>query len=362
MQMPHVIFWISFEPWHRRTCYTLAEIDNLWSLSTTPAALPPPLTIATTPLTILSTHLILNPTMPCSHLSYTAMTGKPVVGDPVLRCIVSGASLTRFAGMGAFKEHHLRVLVTMPRTPISVIKMVAGEPETNPARAIDYCSSATIARALIKICGDVTCFSLYEQQSFVNGARIHDFRTGADRFRRREVVFEVLCERILFGGDVLPPHISAWFNSYGRYCQESYIERYGSAHMMACYQIYEKQLFEVTEDLVTPPPYQFMIAYHRYTKYLPLTMFFNAVLKEKASVEAIVKDRVAEGFTMEQVRASLVADGSKNMLDLNQSAKGKNKRRRFARVAKSDSVRDLWALCQRVFALSSCERLILSFL
>lgn len=50
--------------------------------------------------------------------------------------------------------------------------------------------------------------------------------------------------------------------------------------MMACYDIYEKQAFEDTDELISPAPYQFMTAYHRYTKYLPSTMFFRAVFKK----------------------------------------------------------------------------------
>lgn len=34
---------------------------------------------------------------------------------------------------------------------------------------------------------------------------LHDFRKGADRFRHRETVYEVLCARALYGGEVLPP-------------------------------------------------------------------------------------------------------------------------------------------------------------
>lgn len=52
------------------------------------------------------------------------MTGKPIVRDCVLNAIVSGANLTAFANIGAFKEHHLCVLVTMPRTPLYLLFLV----------------------------------------------------------------------------------------------------------------------------------------------------------------------------------------------------------------------------------------------
>jgi len=119
------------------------------------------------------------------------MTGNPVVRDCVLHQILSGGNLTIFANMGAFKEHHLRVLVTMARTPLYIIKMVAREPGTHPEKAIDFCSSAAMARVLIKICGDATCFSLYDQPAFVEGMVLHDYMRGADYFRKREIVYEV---------------------------------------------------------------------------------------------------------------------------------------------------------------------------
>ncbi|CAM9309140.1 unnamed protein product, partial [Ectocarpus sp. 12 AP-2014] len=210
--------------------------------------------------------------------------------------------------------------------------MVAQEPGTNPAKAIDYCSSAAMARTLMKICRDVTCFSLYEQACFAEGERLHDYRKGADRFRHKDMVYEVLCERVLYGGDVLPPHVARWYNSHGRFGHYAYMETYGSDHMIECYDVYEKQAFEATQALITPVPYQIMIAYHRYTTYLPITMFFRAVLKKKALVEAIVKDMVEKGFTIEQLQTSLVADDVKHMLDLSNSVEGKKKRRRFARA------------------------------
>lgn len=175
------------------------------------------------------------------------MTGKPVVQECVLNQIVSGGNLTVFAGIGAFKEHHLRVLVTMPRTHLYIIKMVAREPGTHPERAIDYCCSAAMARVLIDICGDVSCFSLYNQKSFTDGMVLHDFGKGADRFRRREVVYEVLCERVLFGGEVLPAHVAKWFINNGSIVQHVFMRKHGSEHMMACYDLYEKQAFECAE-------------------------------------------------------------------------------------------------------------------
>ncbi|CAN0530286.1 unnamed protein product, partial [Ectocarpus sp. 12 AP-2014] len=269
-----------------------------------------------------------------------------------------GSNLTVFANTGSFKEHHLRVLVTMPRTPLYVIKMVAREPGTDPANAIDYCSSAAMARALIKICRDVSCFALYEQEYFrVRGRMLHDFTRGGDRFRRREVVYQVLCERVLFGGDVLPPHVSTWFNSCGGYWHEKYMEGYGSAHMIACYGVYEKQAFSATQDVITPVPYQFMVAYHRYTKYLSLTMWFRAVFKKKAQMEADVKDKLEQGLRVEQD-----VEDVENTWDLKKSADGRKKRRKLARVVKSASVNDLWVLSCRILGLECCEKVIVSFL
>lgn len=298
-----------------------------------------------------------------AHLSYTAMTGLPVVQDAVLRCIIAGADLTVFANLGAFQEHHLRVLVTIPRTPLYVIKMVAREPGTNPARAIDYCSSGAMARALIKICRDVSCFSFYNQDYFVQGGTLHDFRRGADRFRRRDVVYEVLCERVLYGGDVLPAHVATWFNNYGHNMHWAYMLKHGSPHMRRCYDLCEMQAFKATQQLKTPSSYQFMIAYHRYTKFLPITMYYEAVSKKRDSVEQVVKDMVEKGFSTEQVQVSLACEEVACMTEYKISVEGKKKKRKFSRATRSSSVRQLLALSQRVFHLEDrCRDLILSFL
>ena len=310
-----------------------------------------------------STHSHLRLQMPRAHLSYTAMTGLPVVGDVVLRSIIGGSDLTVFANLGAFKEHHLRVLVTMPRTPLYVIKMVAREPGTNPARAIDYCSSGTMARALIKICRDVSCFSFYNQEYFVQGGSLHDFRRGADRFRRRDVVYEVLCERVLYGGDVLPAHVAKWFNNYGQNMHWEYMLKNGSPHMRKCYDVYERQAFEDTQELQTPSPYQFMIAYHRYIKFLPIKMYLRAVSKNRDSVEQVVKDMVDKGFSTEQVQVSLACEEVAHMTEYKFSVEGKKKKRKFTRATRSSSVRQLLALSRRIFHSDDrCRDLILSFL
>lgn len=289
------------------------------------------------------------------------MTGKPVGRDLVLRSIMSGAKLTAFANIGAFKENHLRVLVTM-RTPLNVIKMVAKEPGTNPAEAIDYCSSAAIAKVLINICRNVTCFSFYNQDTFVEGEPLHDYRKGADRFRSREVVYEVLCERVLFGGDVLPAHVARWFNNYGPNSHYTYMLKRGLDHMMACYEIYEKQAFEATEELITPLPYQFMVAYHRYTKYLPLKVFFRAVLSKKKADQKKMNDELEKGSSIEQVQASFVAEQYRKMASSKSSAESRKKKRRFARAAKRGAIKDLWVLSDKIVRLECCEKLILSFL
>lgn len=290
------------------------------------------------------------------------MTGKPVVRDVVLRAIMSGSDLGVFSGIGSFKDHHLRVLVTMPRTPLSVIKMVAQEPGTNPAAAIDYCSSAAIARVLIKICRDVSVFSFYNQPTFQAGTKLHDFRKGADRFRRREVVYEVLSERILYGGDVLPAHVSKWFSLYGSIIHDTYMEAHGSAHMLSCYDICEKQAFAATEKVVSPIPYEFMVAYHRYTKYLPVTMFFRAVFLKRTSAQKRINLMAEEGYTAEQIQLFLRERELKEKVDFEASVERKRKKRRFARATKSKPVKELFELTQMIFGLGCCERDILSFL
>ncbi len=253
--------------------------------------------------------------MPRKHLSYTAMSGGSFADDAALTAIVTGANVTAFANTGAFKEHHLRVIVTMPRTPLYLIRMIASEPGTHPEKAIDYCVSRKMARTLLQICGDATCFWLYNQAPFVCGEPLHDDRKGADRFRNRKVVYEVLCERVLYGGKVLPPHVAKWFVAHGNNMQYAYMLKHGSNHMMSCYDTYEKQAFEQTEELVGPASYAFMLAYHRYSKYLPLIMY----------------------------------------IFLTSEVKTPEKRRKV-------KSRELYDVVQRVLGLGCCEKYILSFL
>lgn len=92
-------------------------------------------------------------------------------------------------------------------------------------------------------------------------------------------------------------------------------------HTMACYEFGGKQVFKATEELISLAPYQFMVAYHQYTKYLPLTMFFHAVLKKKAVVEATVKDNLEKRFSVEQVETSLVGGEFKRMANLESMSK-----------------------------------------
>lgn len=293
------------------------------------------------------------------------MTGKPVVGDMVTRAILAGRDLTVFANLNVFQEHHLRILVTMPRTPLYIIKMVAREPETHPERAIDYCSSAAMARVLIGIGGDVRCFALYGQDSFlVYNTPLHDFRKGADSFRRKKAVYEVICERVLFGGKVLPLHVASWFVAHGNSLHSEYMRKRGSDHMLACYDVYEKQAFECTEEVIVPVSYDFMIAYHRYTKYLPLIMFIWATDKKKRAVEQAVEGMVDMGYTCDQIDLFVKGRVMREFAAQKRasSKKDRAKKRKFSRAMKSKEVRELYGVFQKMFALGCCKEYIMSFL
>lgn len=297
------------------------------------------------------------------HLSYTAMTGKPIVRDCITRAIVAGKDLSVFAGIGIFEEHHLRILVTMPRTPLRVIRMVAREPATNPHKAMDYCASRAIARVLIDVCGNASCFALYNQPSFVKGARLHDCGKGADRFRVKEVVYEVLCERILYGVNMLPEHVGRWFTSHGHQLMYAYMLKHGSLHMRKCCSICEKQALEIHGKPVSPVDCNFMVSYHRYTKYLPLKMFWRRVLARKLQVEKSVRDMVEEGYTCEQVELFVGGREMREMISLKNSEKGRKKKRKCARaVKKSVAVRELLDVVNGILGLGCCDKLIFSFL
>lgn len=104
--------------------------------------------------------------------------------------------------------------------------------------------------------------------------------------------------------------------------------------MIACYGIYGKQAFSATHEVITPVPYKCMVAYHRYTKYLPLTMCFRAVFKKTAEMEAVVNDKLEQGLNVEEAHASLVVEDVEDMRDLKNSAEEKKTRRKLARAVK----------------------------
>ncbi|CAM9181748.1 unnamed protein product, partial [Ectocarpus sp. 12 AP-2014] len=145
---------------------------------------------------------------------------------------------------------------------------------------------------------------------------------------------EVLCERILYGGDVLPAHVARWFTRHGKNLLHAYILKRGSLHMRKCFDICEKQAFKMHGTAVSPVDCNFMVAYHRYTKYLPLKMFCLKILAKKQVVATSVRDMVDKGYTGEQVVSYVRCREIReigDMVDLKNSAEGKKRKRRLAR-------------------------------
>lgn len=240
--------------------------------------------------------------------------------------------------------------------------MVAGDANTNAAGAIDYCCSAAKARALIHACGDVSRFALYDQPHFKHEMRmLHDNRKGADRFRRKDIVYEVLCERVLFGGEILPVHVAKWFDMHGAQLHEDYLEKHGSDHMFTCYDVYRRQ---VSENGLSPVFYKFLVGYHKYTKYLPLVMYLKAVFNKKHAMGASVKTLIERGCDYDLIKLFVSVENIKDIAK-SQSPLEKKRMRRFNRVIKSDPIRQLYSLTQMVVSVKGCNEIypmVLSFL
>ena len=179
-----------------------------------------------------------------------------------------------------------------------------------------------------------------------------------------DIVYEVLCERVLFGEDVLPPHVAKWFVAFGNQLQEDYIEKRGSPHMSACYDVYHRQVLERGQGVVTMNPYEFMIGYHKYSKYLPIVMYLRAVFTKNQAIGASVKTLLDRGCSYSLIHLFVGTARLKDVAD-SRSPMGIRKKRRLQRVAKSDPIRKLYSLVQSILALEGCHEIsaaVLSFL
>lgn len=274
--------------------------------------------------------------------SYTVLSGEPLpesVDDSMLNAIITKSDLTYFISLGMFKPIHLRAYASMPKGNAKVLRQIANCPGTNPAAAVDFCVSAAFARALLEICKDTTVYHFYNHEDFTQRYRsLHDNRRGADAFRRSPAVYEVAAERILFGGDVLPEHMVRWFKSKGRHGQHA---RYmnnrlrDGAHMRKCYGEYETQTAARVGEggIIAGNTYDFMVAYHSYTKYFPVFMYLLLQSNREKKVEETVADMKEKKCSKEQIEAAV---RGMQAMEIEKAAEQKKKQRKLAKLTSRD--------------------------
>lgn len=275
--------------------------------------------------------------MVVSSVSFAAVKGH--VSDSAMEAILNRECLEGFIEDGMLFDYHLRVLASMPSsTRKGLLERVAHIPSTYPEEAVDFCASAAAARVLMNVSGDTANFKLYEQYGFRSGHRdIHDDRKGADRFRNKTTVFAVFSERIMYGGDVLLPHLITWYNEHGQQLLADYMGDV-SSDMRKCYAVYEhKKAAAVVEGIVdAPPAYEFMVAYQRYHKYFPIFMRIYLVAKKRGESKKLVDAMRTKG--MDESLIMQVAHGQEALHDTEaNSPKGKKKAKKLAKAMSDDT-------------------------
>lgn len=276
--------------------------------------------------------------MPNQHLPYVAVSG--LLPDRALVAISERRNIDAYIATGALRPHHMRLLASMPSSTRSVLRRAANCSGTDPAGAIDFCASASAARILLQASNDPKVFKLYNQYQFRHGRDLHDDRRGADRFRNKTRVFAVLCERVLYGGDVLPPHVLFWFNQNGRRLLDDDIDNRGCdrSEMRKCYTVYrvQKAAATVGEGIVNTTPYEFMLAYQRYQKFFPVVMRVYLVCKKQGASKKILDDMGKKGFSSKEIME--VARGQEAIHDTEASSpEGKKRAKKLGKAISKDS-------------------------
>lgn len=282
--------------------------------------------------------------------------------DKTIRDILAGHSLDEHIVQRSMRPRHLRLLASMRRAKLADFGRVARCPFMNPECAVDFCSSGKKARALIELSDDATYFQLYSQPEFKDGrVPIGDDREGAEYFRTSDVVFDVLSARIRYAGDVLLDHLVDWYNSCGLLNRYMHDKKVDDAYKMAtCYEVYQRQKFDSVEEggVVETSPYEFMVAYARYTKYFPVAMRLHRFAAKQKQADAHVADMKAKGCTSEQL--DFVARGQEAAEQA--SPVERKKAKRIARMmATNTSTSELWNAVERICKEGVAE-LVMSFL
>ena len=280
--------------------------------------------------------------------SFTVLSGKPLLedlDDNALAAITSKGDLTYYINAGMFGPHHLRVYASMPKGSVRVLRQIANIPGTKPAAAVDYCISGVFAEILLEI-GNAHDkpqeFEFYSNSDFTQRRRsISDNRHGADAFRNSHVVYEVASERILFGGNVLPGHFVQWYNARGKHGHHArYMNnrKRDGARLRKCYSEYETQTAARTVDdaIIVRSTYDFMVAYHIYTKYFPVFMYLLRQSNKVKKLEEIVVDMTEKKCSKEQIEAAVRGMQAMEIESAN-SSEQKKKQRKFNKLTSKDA-------------------------
>lgn len=251
------------------------------------------------------------PIPPVPPVSAVVYSGE-VICDEIIRAIQAGENLDMeyFASRGRLGLRHLRLLVSKSNSKVKDVRIVAEDMPDDAGKAINFCVKPEFAKILLEVSKDAaTDFSFYNQEWFTDGL-LHDDHPGADAFRSKINVYSVLSEQILYGGNVLPNHVSEWYDEYGtEWCDE-----YGrSLHaeymakdvlMGKCYALHEKQFASTVEgEIVEVSPYEFMVRYFEYLKYLPIYLYIHVRAKQRERLQALVASLEKHGVSSEVIMA-----------------------------------------------------------
>lgn len=239
---------------------------------------------------------------PVSHVVYSG----EVIGDEIIRAIQAGENLDMeyFASRGRLGLRHLRLLVSKSNSKVKDVRIVAEEMPDDAGKAINFCVKPEFAKILLEVSKDAaTDFSFYNQELFRVDGHLHDDSPGADAFRSKMNVYSVLSEQILYGGKVLPNHVSEWYDEYGTTLHAEYMAK--DVLMGKCYALHEKQKFASTGEgeIVEVSPYEFMVRYFEYLKYLPIYLYINVRAKERERLQALVASLEKHGVSSEVIMA-----------------------------------------------------------
>lgn len=305
-----------------------------------------------------------------ANVSYAAVTGTPlpnIFNDTVLHAIQMKAPLGIYINAGMIRERHLRLYVTMPRRSLVVLQRMARLPGTDPAGAVDFCLGPDYARILLEVSNNPSVFKFYNHARFTFAGRdLSDDATGADAFRNKASVYAVLSERVVFGGRVLPAHIVKWYNDEGNAgLHTSYMDKRNGdgAEMRECFGEYRRQKAASVEEggIIDTKPYEFMVAYHKNTKYFPLCMHLNVLAKKRKEIEQARADMVAKKCTDQQIDAAMRGMGVGGQQPP-RTPEEKKKQRKITRATKDAGIKALYKAAEFMGRHPEVGRLVRGFL